>query len=309
MNKYLPEGALISTAENREAISSVFGLERAMQTGKILEAQAIMCDGDMNVTVDLYGIKGMITKNEMLFTEGEQKDIAIITRIGKPICFKVLGFDTDENGKRYAVLSRRSAQIECMRNYISTLTEGDIIDARVTHMERFGAFVDIGCGLISLLSIDSISVSRISHPKDRLSIGMWLKTVVRCIERDTGRIYVSQKELLGTWEENADMFSVGQTVAGTIRSIEDYGVFIELAPNLTGLAEARDDLAVGQNAAVYIKNIIPERMKIKLVIIDVSKREQTVSAPRYFISEKTHIDRWVYSPKCCQKVIESVFCP
>ena len=307
MNKYLPEGYLISTPENREYTSSLLGLEKAMQCGKILEAPAILCDGELNVTVDLYGIKGIIPKNEMLYTEGDTKDIAIITRIGKPVCFKVIGFNDDGTGKKTAILSRRSAQAECMQNFVMSLIPGDIIDAKVTHLERFGAFVDIGCGLISLLAIDSISVSRIAHPKDRLNVGMCLKTVVKSIDYESGRVYVSQKELLGTWEENANEFKIGQTVAGTIRSIEEYGVFIELAPNLTGLAEAREGLTVGQNAAVYIKNIIPDRMKIKLVIIDVSKKEQAPREPKYYIENREHIDSWVYSPKCCQRVIESIF--
>ena len=88
------------------------------------------------------------------------------------------------------------------------------------------------------------------------------------------RIFVSHRELLGTWEENAARFSAGQTAAGVIRSIESYGIFIELTPNLAGLAELQDsrtsglDLSPGRSATVYIKSIIPERMKIKLVLID-----------------------------------------
>lgn len=306
MVKYLPEGQLISTPENRQYISSESGLEMAKSEGRILESMALMCDGELNISVDLFGMKGIIPKNEAVYGE-TQKDIAIITRIGKPVCFKVLGFQTDKEGNRYALLSRRSAQAECMRNFVSTLENGDIIDAKVTHMERFGAFVDIGCGIISLLSIDCISVSRITHPKDRFSVGSCIKAVVKSIDRESGRVYVSHKELLGTWEENAATFSIGQTVAGIIRSIEDYGVFIELTPNLTGLAEAREGLEVGQCAAVYIKNIIPERMKVKLVIIDSGRECEIRKSTKYYLDGESHIDRWVYSPKCCTKVIESVF--
>lgn len=53
-----------------------------------------------------------------------------------------------------------------------------------------------------------------------------------------------------------------------MRSVEHYGVFVELAPNLAGLAEPKDGVKVGQQASVYIKNLIPEKMKIKLIIID-----------------------------------------
>ncbi len=307
MNKYLPEGFLIGNAENRELTSTLKGLEKAKEQDKILEGMAVMCDSELNISVDLYGVKGIIPRAEALYSEEPQKDIAVITRIGKPVCFKVMGFSKDEEGRTVAILSRRMAQLECRQNFVMNLVAGDIIDAKVTHMEKFGAFVDIGCGLISLMTIDSISVSRISHPKDRFSVGMNLKAVVKSIDYDTGRVYVSQKELLGTWLENASEFSVGQTVAGTIRSIEDYGVFIELAPNLTGLAEARSDLTVGQSAAVYIKNIIPERMKIKLVIIDAAKKDSAVKTPRYFCPPAGHISVWKYSPPECSKVIESVF--
>ncbi len=55
---------------------------------------------------------------------------------------------------------------------------------------------------------------------------------------------------------------------GIVRSVEDYGVFIEIAPNLAGLAEADSTLRPGQAVSVYIKNILPDKMKIKLVVVN-----------------------------------------
>ena len=190
------------------------------------------------------------------------------------------------------------------------LTPGDIIPSRVTHFESFGAFLDVGCGVCSLMSIDSVSVSRISNPKDRFSIREELMVVVKSIDYEEKRLYVSTKELFGTWEENADMYKAGQTVSGIVRSIESYGIFVELAPNLAGLAELKDGVKVGQSCAVYIKSILPEKMKIKLVIIDTYDEEIRKRAEEsYFIDTKSvsHIDYWKYSPDCCNKVIETVF--
>ena len=317
-NSYRPEGCLIGTAENREYISSLAGLERAMMCGKILEATAILCDERSRLHVDLYGVRGFIDREECVYCRGGEsiKDIAIITRVGKPVCFKVISICHDEIGP-YAMLSRREAQKECAMCYLADLIPGDVIESRVTHLESFGAFVDVGCGISSLLSIDCISVSRISHPKSRISVGMNLHTVVKSIDRDNGRIFVSLKELLGTWEENAAEFRAGSTVAGVIRSVESYGVFVELTPNLAGLAELRDSggsaiitpESVGCRAAVYIKSIIPERMKIKLVLIDCSGEHVAASPLKYFVntSKVRHIDRWRYSPDCCEKITESVF--
>ena len=317
-NFYKPEGTLIYTPENYEYISSIQGLERAMLCGKILESTAVLCDENCRLHVDIGGIRGYIDREECVYKQdGEKtKDIAIITRVGKPVCFKVLRIDRDSFGP-YAVLSRKEAQRECIRNYLSDIISGDIIPARVTHIENFGAFVDIGCGIVSLLSIDCISVSRISHPRDRLSVGMQIDVVVKSVDRETNRIFVSLRELLGTWEENAAEFKPGSTVAGIIRSVESYGVFVELAPNLAGLAEIREPSSlsfsaankIGHTAAVYIKSIIPEKMKVKLVLIDAGEKCSDTLPLKYYIdsSRTKHIDRWIYSPSVCGKIIKSEF--
>lgn len=278
--------------------------------GNIYEGTAIKCDSSLNLWVDFHGIKCIMPKEEvtLLFPGEKLKDIAIISRVGKTVCFKITGTARNEQYGDILLISRRLAQQECLQEYINTLIPGDIIDARVTHMEQFGAFCDIGCGIISLLSVDCISVSRISHPKDRLDIGDNIRAVVKR-RSEEGRIYITHKELLGTWEENAALFSQGQTVAGIVRSIESYGIFIELAPNLSGLAEIRDDIYPSEMVAVYIKSMIPEKMKIKLVLIDNKGSEVYKKQIQYIgdLYKSEHIDRWTYSPQCSDKVIESIF--
>ncbi|MBR5516148.1 MAG: 30S ribosomal protein S1 [Clostridia bacterium] len=310
MNRYLPEGQLIGRAENNEYVKSIKGIEKAFVNGSIIEAVALRCNNDMSLEFELGGIRGYMPKDESVLPDSDSniKDIAVITRVGKAVCFKVINIIKDKKGKPIAILSRRAAQAECMRNYVYDLVPGDIIPAKVTHLERFGAFADIGCGIISLLPIDSISVSRISHPADRFEIGMMLYTVVKSIDQANSRIYLTHKELLGSWEENAARFRVGQTVAGIIRSIEEYGIFVELAPNLAGLAEYKAGAAVGKCASVYIKSIFPERMKVKLVLIDITDNDINKST-EYFadVKKQKHIACFRYSPACCERVIETVF--
>ena len=316
-NRYLPEGELIREYENREYLSGLRQLERACERRRILESFALLCDGDFNLHFDLGGIPGMMPREEVAWSPaGESvKDIAILTRVGKPVCFEILGFQRDGSGEPIAILSRRAAQEECRREYVSTLTKGDVIPAAVTHLECFGAFADVGCGIVSLLSIDSISVSRISHPRVRFSPGDRIPVVVKSIDEE-GRIFVSQRELYGTWEENAALFSPGETVTGIVRSVESYGVFVELTPNLAGLAEPKEGVAVDRSVAVFIKSIIPEKMKVKLIIIDAGRDSTERDAgrflrrqPRYFTDPKrvSHIDTWRYSPAVCPRVIETSF--
>ena len=307
---YLPEGYRLFNSDNREYLSSYSGLERAMERHITLESTALLCDNEMNLHIDLGDIPAVMPRGEVQYCRaGEEiKDIAVLTRVGRPICFKVVGFTVDEYGRRTAIVSRRAAQAECLVNFVSTLIPGDVIPAKVTHMESFGAFVDIGCGIVSLLSIDCISVSRIAHPRDRFSVGDFLSVVIRQIDGE-GRIFVTHRELLGTWAENAARFTPGQTVVGVVRSIESYGIFVELAPNLAGLAELKEDVKVGQNAAVYIKSIIPEKMKVKLIVIDAHSAQKPSRPLDYFMNAESvsHISRWRYSPPESDRVIETIF--
>lgn len=301
------EGKLFKQERNRYYLQSIENLFDAMENGIILEGLSYLCDQDRHLHLKLGDIEGIIPKSECVYTQNglPEKDIAIISRVGKPVCFKITGIDYDEEGKPIAICSRREAQMECVRRKIANLQKGDVIEARITRLDPFGAFCDIGCGIISLLPIDCMSVSRISHPRDRFRNGQVIKAVVKNTADEFGRITLTHRELLGTWEENAAKFTSGQTAAGIVRSIEEYGVFVELAPNLAGLAEIRDDVTVGQSAAVFIKNIIPDRMKVKLAIIDCGERDNYV--PDYEYPDITHIDRWKYSPEGCDKVIESIF--
>lgn len=304
--EYLPEGILFEQAENKAALSHVSALYEAMAEERILEARAVLCGEGHDLTVDLGPVKGVIPREEAALgiSEGVTRDIAIISRVGRPVAFVITAMERDSAGRVTAALSRRAAQQRCVSDYLSKLAPGDILPARITHLESFGAFADIGCGVISLIPIDMISVSRIAHPRDRFRPGQMVKAVVKSLEG--GRISLSHKELLGSWKENAEEFRAGETVSGIVRSVEDYGVFVELAPNLAGLAEPKEGVLPGQLASVFIKSILPEKMKVKLIIIDAFDEARPPEPFQYRITSG-HLERWRYSPPECPKVVETVF--
>lgn len=305
--KFYPEGLLLDTVDNKLSTATPAALAEAMRAEKIIEAKALMCDSNHNLFVDFGCMRGMIPREEgaIGIKEGTVRDIAILSRVNRPVCFLVQDFVRDEYGRMTAHLSRRAAQERCRSSYLDRLVPGDVIDAKVTHIEPFGVFADVGCGVVALLPIDAISISRIEHPRERFSVGMDIKAVVRSVENH--RITLSHKELLGTWQENAASFSAGETVPGILRSVESYGIFVELAPNLAGLAESRENIYPGQQASVFIKSILPQRMKIKLIIIETFDTEpQKPQKPRYFFSG-THMDCFRYSPEGSEKEILTEF--
>lgn len=300
---YYPEG---KNEELSRRFDSIDELKEAMMRGEVLESRVLLCDREHNLHIDLGAVRGIIPRNEgaIGIDDGSVRDIALISKVNKNVCFTVLGFQRDIYANTCAVLSRRAVQIKCMSEYLDKLREGDIIPASVTHLERFGAFIDIGAGINALIPIDMLSVSRISHPSQRVSEGQSIRVVLK--KREPHKLTFSLKELLGSWEENAELFSAGETVTGVVRSIEDYGVFVELMPNLAGLAELQDGLFEGQQVAVYVKSIIPSKMKIKLVIVEAFGKEEKPFELTYF-EKGEHIDFWQYSPKDCQKEIYTQF--
>ena len=88
--------------------------------------------------------------------------------------------------------------------------------------------------------------------------------------------------------------------------MEPYGIFVELTPNLAGLAEPREGVQPGQQASVYIKSMIPDRMKIKLILVDAFDASYQLPEPEYFF-HGDHMSRWRYSPPQARRVVETVF--
>lgn len=295
-NLYLPEGL------RPPAAYSLPDLQEAMESGAILEGTVSRCDIRHTLHIPLGTVQGQIPREEVLspWVSGADRDIAVLSRVGKPTCFTVSSLQADEKGSPVALLSRRAVQEQALNFFLETLRPGTVLTARVTHLESFGAFLDIGCGIVAMLPIEHISVSRIAHPRERFQIGQKILAAVRSIDRKKRRFTMTHKELLGTWMENASWFCPGETVRGTVRSVKEYGSFIELTPNLSGLADAREKLDPGDGVSVYIKSIRPEKMKIKLQVIERLPPEQTFQPLRYQVTDGC-LTRWVYSPPGYEK--------
>ena len=149
------------------------------------------------------------------------------------------------------------------------IEEGQIVEGTVTGIKSYGAFIAIDEGPTGLAFIEDLSVVRIKSPEERLKIGQKVKCVVKSINEVTGKVNLSYKELFGTWEENVKNFKEGMTVKGIVRDTEKNknGIFIELTPNLVGMTEYTKELEYGQTVDVCIKKIVPEKKKVKLIIV------------------------------------------
>ena len=194
--------------------------------------------------------------------------------------------------------------------------KGQIVEGTVTGIKPYGAFIAVENGPVGLAYIEDLSVVRIKSPEERVQVGQKITCMIKSIDEETGRINLSYKDCLGTWEENAKLFTPGDTVPAYVSNIDEKnGVWIALAPNFQGLAEKIEDdpvlsnLQSGDRITVYIKSINTSNEKVKLVI--VSKSDRVVKKPplKYYIDvdEVKHIDKWVYSPEESLKNTQTIF--
>ncbi len=286
MQPYPPEG-LYAPPPGKEA------LRQGLQTGEIFRAMCTKCDEFHDLHVELGEIKGVIPRNEAALgiTEGTAREFAILSRVGKPVSFQVTGFDAAGN----AFLSRRAAQMEARDYFLNALHPGDVIPAVVQTPSSFGVFCDVGCGFTALMRIDRCCVSRQEHTRDLYRPGQEIWAAVLSVDDQEGFLNLTGRELLGTWEENAADFRQGQTVPGVVRSVMPYGIFVELTPNLSGLAEPQPDIQVGDSVSVFLRAVLPQKHKIKLNILEKLPAPLPPAQLQYRVTSG-HLHSWEYFP-------------
>ncbi len=243
--------------------------EETEETKDILQGIVKNCDKDYNLHVELKnGMHGIIPRQEIeainIDEKGFPKENLCIGKVHKYVQFKLKEKDGDK-----LIFSRKDVQQEVLNSVKTDLKVGDNIKGIVKNITPYGAFIDIGGGVVGLAYIEDLSVARIKTPYERLKIGQNVNIVVKSINRETGKLNLSYKDTLGTWEENAKKFSVGMNTKGIIRETEKNknGIFIELTPNLVGMAEYKEGLKYGEKVDLYIKKIDYDKKKVKVVLL------------------------------------------
>ncbi len=263
--KFIPEG----WEETKDELQNV-DIQSALKNGDVLQGYVDSCDSKYNLHINLgNNINGIIPRNEL---EGINVDEfgfcnpgICKNKVNHFVQFKIKEVYDNQN----VILSRKNVQTDALQWVRNELKPGMVVNGIVKNMRKFGAFVEIGGGVVGLLHIEDISVSRIKSPEERFYIGQKINVMIKSIDIDENRIVLSYKELLGDWDENIKDFTEKTVVQGIVKESDKFknGIFIELKPNLVGLAEYKEGVEYGQKVNVFIKKIIKDRKKIKLLIV------------------------------------------
>lgn len=185
------------------------------------------------------------------------------------------------------ILSRRAVldleREEAREQAISGLTVGDVMLGKVTRIEPYGAFMDLG-GVEGLLHVSNMDYSRVEDPTTIVELGQEVEVKILKVEEGGRRIALGMKQLRpDPWDEWVAAHSVNDMVTGKVTRIADYGAFVEVAPGVEGLLHigqlathrvnrVRAVVAEGQEVNVRVASIEPDRRRIGLSMRAASGR-------------------------------------
>jgi len=191
--------------------------------------------------------------------------------------------EIDPSRKR-VLLSRRALvereRDEQRKESVGRFSAGQRVSGKVTRVEAFGAFVDLGNGLEGLVHVSNISRRRVENAASAVKPGDTVEVVILEIKDNGKRIGLSMKALEpDPWDGAAQRYSVDMVVTGKVTRLTDFGAFVELEPGLEGLLhvsqlgkervrKASDVLKAGQELSVRVSAVEPERQRLSLSRLD-----------------------------------------
>jgi ribosomal protein S1 len=153
------------------------------------------------------------------------------------------------------------------RTLMEPVAAGNTLEATVTRLENYGAWIESG-GRVGLILIPDISWSRIRHPSEALAVGQQVTVKILNVAKD-GKFSASLREIhpeLNPWRDPT-VFAVGNVFTCPVVLVLEYGCFVELRPDVWGLLKREQwtrSMAVGNRVRVRVESLDADQQKIEV---------------------------------------------
>lgn len=255
-------------AENREALLA------DLHEGDVREG-AVTRLAPFGAFIELApGVEGLAHLSELSWARIAQADEILCA--GDVVRFKILTILKDDKGARIS-LSLKQVSDDPWKNVATRLGMGDVVTGKVVRNAPFGAFVEVLPGVEGLVHLSELSfVKRINKADEVVVPGDIVSVKIKEIDVDKRRISLSLRDAAGNpWDTLAETLQVDAEITGTIEKRTPFGMFIALAPGITGLMplgviqssgsrKTLERLSPGEAVQVVVKNIDIENRRISL---------------------------------------------
>jgi len=226
--------------------------------------------------VDLGGVEGLVHVSELTWDRDEQTEE--IVKTGQKISVKVLKVERKESLRDSRIsLSMKRLEEDPWQSKVAKLSAGDKVEATVSRIVGFGAFVRLFAGVEALIRTSDMSWERVRKPSDVVKKDQKLEVTIVNIDLENRKIDCSIKDDANDpWADASEKYAVGTKVTGTVADQKEYGFFVDLDDSITGLLPNRriakekiGSVSKGDSIEVTIDTLDLETRKIALSYGDV----------------------------------------
>jgi small subunit ribosomal protein S1 len=222
--------------------------------------------------VDLGGIDGLLHITDMAW--GRVNNPSDVVQIDQQLEVYILKVDK-EKGKIALGLKQKTASpwanVEA-KYPIQSQHHGEVVNVM-----SYGTFVKLEPGIEGLVHISEMSwTKRINHPSELVSIGDQLEVQVLNINKEKQEISLGMKQVQpNPWDKVAERYPQNTVVTGTVRSLTNYGAFIEIEEGIDGLLHVRDMSWVKKVA--HPSGVVSKGDKVTCIVLNVDQERKRIA--------------------------------
>ena len=235
---------------------------------------------DYGAFLDLGGIDGLLHITDMAWRR--VKHPSEVVEIGQEVMVKVLKFDRE---RQRVSLGLKQMGEDPWVNISRRYPESTRVFGKVTNIADYGCFVEIEEGVEGLVHVSEMDwTNKNVHPSKVVNMGDDVEVMVLDIDEERRRISLGIKQCQSNpWDEFSAIHKKGDHVAGQIKSITDFGIFIGLDGGIDGLVHLSDiswdesgedalrSFKKGDEVETVVLSVDPERERISLGIKQLDK--------------------------------------
>lgn len=224
---------------------------------------------DYGAFIDLGGVDGLLHITDMSW--GRVKHPGNLLNVGDEIEVKILKFDAE---KERVSLGLKQVQPNPWEKVHESYSIGSKVKGDVVSVKDYGIFIELDDGIEGLIHVSEMSwTGKIKNPVKHFNVGESVEAQVIEIDVENKRISLGLKQLMeNPWDGIAEKFPVGQKVTGKIKSVVDFGMFIDLGEEVDALIHVSDISWVKKN--INLAETYKEGEELEAIVLSVDKENQ-----------------------------------
>jgi len=218
------------------------------EVGQVVEG-VVSSLANYGAFVDLGGVDGLVHVSDMSYSHVDKPEEVL--EVGQHVKVKVLKLDKE---KERISLGLKQVAPDPWETFSTRVNAGEQLSGRVVRVADFGAFVEVEAGIEGLLPLSEMSWSRVHKPTEVVNVGDVVHVVVLKVEQERRRISLSLKQAGGDpWIGASYKYARDSEAAGKVRSITDFGAFVELEAGVEGMAHISE---LSQQRVARVEDVV-----------------------------------------------------